>query len=150
MLLTKCCRCIRQLLMSDMWKTKLMDMNIISSFVSLLKCDHQGDFSSVNTSIYLTIICVEIQLLENVVGGFASLTLRNLVAVSTIHAHGGINEILKIMRSCDDAKVLRQCCILVRNMAVRNVDVKVKTLMCFTSCFSLNSFYLCAELSYVD
>ena len=126
MVLTKSCKCVRQLLMSDRWKLKLLDMNIIVSFVALLKRGHTGEFSSVSSSTnYLTTTCVEIQLLENVVAGFACLTLRNLDAVSTIHAHGGIDEILKIMRSCDYAKVLRQCCILVRNMAVRNVDVKV-------------------------
>lgn len=42
-----------------------------------------------------------------------------------LHESGGISKVLQIMQEDTRGKVLRQCCIFIRNVATRNEDIKV-------------------------
>lgn len=105
LLLHQICKCVRRLVMCDSCKISLLNLRIIDVFVPLL--DHDTPW------------------LEEIVGTIAALTLRNQSAACTLYETDGINKVLKIMQHDRRGKVLRQCCVLIRNVANRNETIKV-------------------------
>ena len=68
-------------------------------------------------------------LLEQVIGTLATLTLRNPQASIEFEKVGGIDDILNIMRDSSSGKVQRQCCILIRNICMKNEKIQVLILL---------------------
>jgi len=104
-LLNHCCRCVRRLILSDSRKEILLKFDVIKTFVSLMTCE----VSSVR---------------ENSISILAALALRNVEVSNELRANGGVDQLLELMPQETCGKVLRQCCILIRNIAVRNQDTR--------------------------
>lgn len=62
---------------------------------------------------------------EKSISILAALALRNVEVSNELRANGGVDQLLELMPQETCGKVLRQCCILIRNIAVRNQDTRV-------------------------
>lgn len=67
-------------------------------------------------------------LLEQVIGTLAALTLRSPQTSIEFQNTGGIEAVLRIMQECNSGRVQRQCCILVRNICMKNKKIQVRVL----------------------
>jgi hypothetical protein len=69
--------------------------------------------------------------IEHAIAILASLSLRNAATADALAESGVADKVLAIMQQAHSARVQRQCCILLRNIIVRNADIKVETYSLF-------------------
>lgn len=68
-------------------------------------------------------------MIEHVIAILATLSLRNAATANTLAESGVADKVLVIMQQAPSARVQRQCCILLRNITVRNANIKVRLIL---------------------
>lgn len=123
--LSAACKCARRLVMSDSWRHVFLRstaalIDLLARSGEIISVFHLGSSSG---------SCAEKSVIEHVIAILATLSLRNAATANTLAESGVADKVLVIMQQTPSARVQRQCCILLRNITVRNANIKVRLIL---------------------